>query len=189
MENRLIQFKSEAESTPIKIVADAAIAVGAVGEGRLLPLLVLDTSQRPDIDALVTMHPPWVPGEVESSWIRMPGGRSRVGLLLSFSRPAELNVVIEFVVRTHGGLVDQIARARGFYLQPGKPGARPDYLSEHSSLLVEVAAEFGAEWDRILLSELQRGFRQEGMSRAEARSAAVELVASWRKLTETRMRP
>ncbi len=188
MKRRLVDFRKERESVPIRVVADAAIATGSVGEGRLIPLLVLDTSQRPDVDELVRIHGRSAPGDAVSTWVRMSGAESRVGLWLSFSRPAELNMVIDFVLRTHGGLVDQILRTHGFYLQPGGPDSTPDLLGTRPTILVEVAADFGSDWDRILRRSLQRDYRQQGLSRAEAEQAASCLVTEWRRVFEMRVR-
>lgn len=187
MGKRLVDFRAAKESIPINVVADAAIATGSVGEGQLIPLLVLDTSQRPDVDELVRILGRSAPGDVVSTWVRMSGAESRVGLWLSFSRPAELDMVVDFVLRTHGGLVDQIIRTHGFYLQPGGPDSKPDPLGKQPSILVEVAADF-SEWDRTLLRSLQRDYRREGLSRVEAELAATQLVAEWRRVFGIRVR-
>jgi hypothetical protein len=187
MEKRLVDFRAAKESVPINVVADAAIATGSVGEGRLIPLLVLDTSQRPDVDEFVRIHVRSAPGDVVSTWVRMSGAESRLGLWLSFSRPAELEMVVGFVLRTHGGLVDQIIRTHSFYLQPGGPDSRPDQLGGQPSILFEVAAGF-SEWDRTLLRSLQRDYRRDGLSRAEAELAATQLVREWRRVFGVRVR-
>ena len=49
----------------VPIVADAAIASGAVGDGRLIPLVILDTTNRPDLVDLFTAHDKMLPGDAD----------------------------------------------------------------------------------------------------------------------------
>lgn len=49
-----VRHPAEAEAVPV--VADAGIATVGVGDGRMIPLLILDTSQRPDIEDMVKAH-------------------------------------------------------------------------------------------------------------------------------------
>ena len=42
--------------TPVPIVAEGAISSTTLGDGRLIPVLILDTSNRPDIDEFVRVH-------------------------------------------------------------------------------------------------------------------------------------
>src|SRR6266536_2220208 len=59
------------EILPIKdfvpIVADGAMA-GPVAEGANIPLVILDTSKRPDIAEAIRVHAYLPPGDVASSW-------------------------------------------------------------------------------------------------------------------------
>jgi hypothetical protein len=43
-----IKLRSEREQKPILIAADAAIATTVLGQGKLIPLVILETSERPD---------------------------------------------------------------------------------------------------------------------------------------------
>jgi len=44
----LIDLSHEREKDAVRIVADGAIAHPGIGDGRLIPLVILDTSVRPD---------------------------------------------------------------------------------------------------------------------------------------------
>lgn len=44
-----IELSHEREKDALRIVADGAIAHPGVGEGRLIPLVILDISSRPDL--------------------------------------------------------------------------------------------------------------------------------------------
>ena len=51
-----IPLRHEAEAQPVPIVADGMIATAVMGEGRNIPLLILNTSCRPDIETMVQAH-------------------------------------------------------------------------------------------------------------------------------------
>src|SRR5688572_26199743 len=111
-----------AQRAPLKIVGDAAIATVAVGEGRLIPLIILDTANRPDIVAMVQAHAKGVTGDVRSSWSDSKLlSRSHVRLTLEFTGPSDCVVIIDFDVEKEGVLVEQILHSQGLYVQPGKP--------------------------------------------------------------------
>jgi hypothetical protein len=47
---------------PVPIVADAAIATDVVGDGRFIPLVILDTVDRPDIAEIIELQEKVPPG-------------------------------------------------------------------------------------------------------------------------------
>src|SRR5262245_50724883 len=144
-----VSFRTAAEAVSVPIVADAAIATGGIAEGRLLAVLILDTSQRPDIDELVRLHEYMPPGDVGCQWASLHGiNDDSIALVLEFERPAELKVILEFEVRERGALVDLILRGRGFYLQPGRPGDRLKTAFERPRILVDIPdTGFDEQWD------------------------------------------
>jgi hypothetical protein len=107
-----------AETRPVRIVADAAVSTRGRQGGRLLPLLLLDTSDRPDISELIRLHQSSGPGDVKTQWGKVEGGghEGTVALFLIFIRPVELFVVLEFEIVRHGILVEQTLNSRGLYL-------------------------------------------------------------------------
>ena len=119
-----LTLNNEREAKPVWIVADAAMATVVIGDGRLIPLLILDTTERDDIDNLVRMQADVPPGDVSCQWGDIDYDDGKINLVLTFTRPAEVVVVLEFDVVRQGGLVDQILSAKSVYLQPGRPGDR-----------------------------------------------------------------
>ena len=51
-----VSIQHPVEAEPVPIVADASVATVAIGDGRMIPLLILDTSKRPDIEDMVKAH-------------------------------------------------------------------------------------------------------------------------------------
>jgi len=181
-------FRSTREAAPVRIVGDAAIATGASNEGRLVPLLILDALQRPDIGELIRVHQALGPGDVEVSWGQRQGRKGTVTLFLDFHRPVAVSAVLEFDVDRQGGLVDLIVRSRSVYLQAGRDGDRFVTTPDAPRILVEVPdTQFGPVWEKLALRELTRTFRSRGLSRSRARDAARQFLKEWRSFSDIRM--
>jgi hypothetical protein len=87
-------------------------------------LVILDTADRPDLEEFIRVHQYAGPGDVTSQWAALEDSSGRVGLMLTFSGRMELTVVLAFNPGAQFGLVDQIIRAKGLYLQVGRPDDR-----------------------------------------------------------------
>ena len=152
---------SSYQLTPVTVVADGAVA-GRDALGVLIPVLIIDTRDRPDINDVIEAHTVQPSGDVEAVWgRRLAKGldtRSMITLALHFIRPIESHVVIDFDIVKAGGLVDQIIRSRFVYLQAGKPGDRLSNSFNNPRILVEVVAahEFLDQWDKMLHDHLVR---------------------------------
>ena len=181
------------EAEPVPIAGDAGIATIAVGDGRMIPLLILDTSKRPDIDDMVKAHHHMEgQGDVKSNWGRPNTffDTGVVSLTLTFEKPSRCLILLSFDIGKYGGVVDQIIHSQGLYIQPGTPGDRLRTTFDVPRVLAEVPArEFQPEWDRMLRKATRKRFQKEhGMSRAEAKLATETFVAEWRDLWSKRIR-
>ncbi|MDE3170209.1 MAG: hypothetical protein KGL75_08700, partial [Acidobacteriota bacterium] len=78
-----IAIKRLEEARPVPIVADAAISTVGVHGGRMLPVLLLDCSARPEIAELIRVHDALGPCDVVSQWGQVPGHQSTVALFLT----------------------------------------------------------------------------------------------------------
>ncbi len=183
-----IRFASAREARPVEVVGDAAIAAGPIAEGRAVPLLILDTSDRPDLEELIRIHQEVNPGDVQTQWAQLRGKAGTVCLLVEFERPLELSVLLEFTIEAQGGLVDLILRSRGFYLQGGRKGDRLITTRRAPRILVEVPkSDFGPIWEQLLMKSVTATFRQRGLKRAAARQAARGFITEWRRVGNLRM--
>src|SRR6266511_2683149 len=109
---------------PIPIVADAGIATERMGDGRLIPLVIVDTTDRLDLEEFIRVHQYAGPGDADSQWATLEDSSGRVGLVLTFKKPMEMTVVLAFDPMNQGGLVDQIIQSKGLYIQAGRKGDR-----------------------------------------------------------------
>lgn len=173
---------------PVPIVADAAISTKAIGDGRLIPLVILDTTDRPDLDELMRVHEHVRPGDVVSQWATLQDSSARLGLLLSFKKPMEMTVLLAFDIAKQGGLVDQIIRTRGLYIQAGRKGDRFIANPDSPKIIIEIPdMGFSREWDNLFLRATIKRMRQSGLTRREAKEAARLHITNWRKFGDFRI--
>jgi hypothetical protein len=185
-----VSLRHPREAAPVPIVADAAISTVGLHGGRMLPVLLLDTSSRQDVAEFIRVHESLGPGDVEVQWGKLDGHERTVALFLKFIRPIELFLILEFDIVRQGILVDQALTGQGVYIaRADGPGDRLKFDVGRPKVLVEVAdTGFRQIWDGLLNKHLVRHFREEGLSRHESRSAARSLIKELRKIGSLRMR-
>ncbi len=183
-----ILLNHKVESEPVPIIADGAIAAVGVADGRLIPVLIVDASSRPDVEDMIRAHKGMDPGDVESIWAMVSQRKpDHVRLVLSFARPVRCIVLLEFDIVHQGGLVDQIVQSECLFLQSGQEGSRLSSTLPEHRILVEVPSKvFRPEWDRILHEALVKDLRKRGFGKQEAARKAGEAVQVWRQLGRSR---
>lgn len=179
------------EARPVRIVGDAALSTRGLHGGRLLPLLLLDTSDRPDISEFIRIHSKTSElGDVKTQWCQIQGHDRTAVLLLTFIRPVELFMILEFDIVRQGILVAQALAGQGMYLAIAEHEA--DRLKENidrPKVLIDVPdTGFGKTWDDLFYKHLAEDFRGRGLSRSDSRRAARSAIEELRKFGSLRMR-
>lgn len=173
----------------VPIVADAAIATEWMGDGRLIPLVIVDTTDRPDFEEFIRIHQFTGPGDAESQWATLEDSSGRVALLLTFKKPMEMTVALPFDPMKQCGLVDQIIHTRGLYIQAGRKGDRLIKNPDAPKVIVEIPdTGFSRTWDEIFLRAVVKRMRRGGLTRREAKQAAQSHIKDWRKFGNFRMK-
>jgi hypothetical protein len=184
-----IPVRTEREARPVRIVWDAAIATTIIGDGRLIPLLIIDASERPDVSELVRIHKHLPLGDVICQWGDLDAGDGKIDLFLRFERPVELVLILQFDVVRQGGLVDYILIAKAVYIQPGREGDRFVASMDNPRILVEIPdTGFQEEWNRMFHKHILLDLRRRGLSRKEAKLAATRFIEEWREFGRFRMK-
>jgi hypothetical protein len=185
-----IRFNHPREARPVRIVADAAISTQGTHGGRMLPVLLLDTSDRPDMEGFILIHQAYGPGDVKVQWGQVEGREGTVALFLTFIRPMELFMVLEFDIVRQGILVEQALTGQGIYLT--KAEGNDDRLMKNldrPKVIVEVGdTGFGKIWNDLFHKHLAKDFRDSGLSRSDSRRAARSAIEELRKFGSLRMR-
>ena len=187
--NKEFLFHNKREKKLIPIVGDAAIASEKIGDGRLVPLIIIDTSDRPELSELIRVHQHLPPGDVEVQWGQVQGATGRVVLVLSFRKPVETVAILDFDIIKQGILVDQILTARFFYLQSGQPGDRFITNPTAPRIFVEVPdTHFREHWDKLFHKQITKYMRTKGFARKQAKQAAIQAIKQMRDFGRFRMK-
>lgn len=182
-----ITFNHPTERVPLSVVSDGAIANVRVANGKLIPVLLIDTSSRPDIEDLIKAHKYISPGDVKSNWGKFSRESNTINLVLLFERPSKCIAILEFNILKHGGIVGQIVLSEALYLQSGKEGERVSSTLDREKILVEVPSKkFQPEWNNILFKALETDEKKKGMSKRQAKDYSSSVIKEWRKLGEMR---
>ena len=184
-----IQLSNKAEKEPVPIVSDAAVATRGLADGRIIPVLIIDTSLRPDIEDMIKAHKHVGAGDANSAWsIPSRFDKSRIILVLTIIKPSRCVIILEFNIARQGGVVDQIIHAQGLYIQPGKVGDRLTSTIDNERLLVEVPSRhFRKEWDNVLRKAITKDFQKKGLSRNVAKIATESFIKEWRQFGSSRI--
>ncbi len=184
-----LSIKLPNDSGALPIISSAAIVSKGLADGRIVPVLILDSSKRSDFIELVKAHDFLPPGDVTVWWGRLEKSETdSVSLFLSFTRPAELTVYITFNIITEGVLVDLILSAKSVFLELGKLGDRYVVNSNNPSIHAEIPdTEFGAQWDKMFHETIAKNFRKSGMAKKDATKSAKDAIEQWREIGKYRM--
>jgi hypothetical protein len=183
-----LAFPYEIPGPPIPIVSDAAIATDAIGDGRFVPVVIMDTTARPDITEMIEVHEKFPPGDVISAWGSINSGpRDHIALFLHFQRPIVAGLALNFDLSRQGTVVDLALRARAIYLQAGKPGDRLHASLDAPRMVAELNGEMPQRrWDELWTTAIKHRLRAEGFRNGEAKRVAARLVEETRNKFKNR---
>jgi hypothetical protein len=185
--NEVILLNHPIERIPVSIVHDSALANRDVCGGRMVPLLFLDTSERPDVKTCLEVHrESQIAGEVKTSWGRRDSPDSGpITLMIRFQKPAVCTIILHFDLEKYGGLVDQIVRAKAVWLTWGAAGDGFLDAQERIKVLVQIESEdFCEQWDDVLDKTLQKQARRGGATKQEAKDYSLKVRQEWRKVSD-----
>lgn len=171
------------------LIGDGAIANKKTADGRLIPVLILDTTVKKELEHLVNMHEESNLEDVISVWGYNRFNKKSVTLLLYFTNPIELKVAISFDVLNHHTLIEGIRISRAVYIQPGVPGDRVRHDVNAPKIIVEIPAKTTFdEWDNILKKALSKKLKREGVGKKSLKTAVSNYIAVGRDIWGKRIK-
>lgn len=175
---------------PIPIITDGLQTTRHIGEGRWIPIVVVDPSDRPDVSELFARYPREPQGEVETRWATPKKFRHIFILDIHFKRPVQCEFSLAFDIARQGIIVDYIMDSEAVYLQVGSPGDRVRDLVDEGRILVEVP-ERGTKdiWEHLFHKYMARELRKRGLRRKASTRVAKRVIESLRSIRESRLRP
>lgn len=172
-----------------KIIANGAISVVEVGEGRVIPSIIIDIGKHNEILDLVKLHKNALSGDVDLSWRKELSifKNKSIFLHLNFKKPLEVSFGIEFILTKDYALIDGIIQTRSFYLLIGKEGDKVSDLKNESVMIEVPDLGFDLEWEKRL-SEIVKneGRKIHSMTKKELSNWSNEMVRKMRKLWNMR---
>ena len=157
----------------LNIVGDGAIASTKTADGRLIPVVILDTTVKKDLEHLVHMHGQSETGDVTSIWAIKRFNHDFVSLVLYFKNPMELKIAISFNTLKNSALVEGILTSRAIYIQPGIR-----HNINAPKILVEIPARTTFDkWNDIFEKAVRKKLKKEGISNKALNNAAQEHIS------------
>jgi hypothetical protein len=176
------------EQQPVPIVADAAIGTSRIRNGRLVPLLILDTTERQDLEELIRIHQYFSAGDVNIRWVMPEGTNDSVVLYLAFKNPVALEAIIQFDIHKQGILVEQALTASALFIQAGRKGDRFIQNPNAPKLIVEIGnTGFQETWDKLWFKRMVRAMKNNGLGRQQAKRAARQFIDDLRRVGQVRV--
>jgi len=167
----------------VPIVHDGAIATQKVGEGRMIPVLIVDCSEKVELRDLIYAHEDSGVGDVTITWATERWKNDKILLQLEFSRPSSLKIILEFNITKQGGVIDSIFHANALYLQAGEPDSKIIDGLNGGNILVEVPdTGFFSKWDSLYTKAIVKKFKKSGFSKSEAKKSTEEFKSRLREM-------
>ncbi|MFZ2406775.1 MAG: hypothetical protein WAW41_16695 [Methylobacter sp.] len=167
----------------VPIVGDGAIANPDFGDGRFIPVLIVDCCNHSALLDLILIHSETPPGDVVAKWGRRRFEKKHIYLTLDFKRPVETSASFCFNVAKQSILVDWIRNARGVYLQPTESGSKVSEGINSPKISVEIPSSATLpDWEEIYRDSLIKRYVKSGFSKTQAKEAAIQHLARSREL-------
>lgn len=172
----------------LKIVSDAVISRLHVVNGKNVPLIIVDTTDLPEVERAILTRPTEKDGHANTKWGKSVDDKY-ITLVFSFLDPVPIDFFVSFNAEKQGGLVDLIIHSQLLYLQPGKPGDRLSSTMSSPRLLVEVPSRhFTKEWNLIFQRVMAKRFIKMGLKKKDAKKAALDFHKEWGIIREFRLK-
>ncbi len=164
----------------LRVVGDGAIA-GPAFEGKMVPVLILDTRNMPLVEEAIRMSEFAQPGDVRVAWIAWK--YVPLALSLELIQPVPVSFVVPLAPERYAMLIEAMLKSGAVYIQGGKPGDRIKRDIDKKRLAVGIPpSEFGASWPALYKREMTRALMKRGLSRREAGQVAAksrETFSDW----------
>lgn len=157
----------------VPVVGDGAISTSKWGEGRLIPVVIVDVSNNFELRNLIDVHQHTPPGDVETTWARKRFDDKYIFLKMEFFRPVSTTIYLPFRLSGYADLVGGIIKSRAMYLQPHESGRSVSDGVNNPKILVEVAAVF-EQWVDVYRKTMVKRYRALKHSKKDALNLADE---------------
>ncbi|WP_316674830.1 hypothetical protein [uncultured Tolumonas sp.] len=185
----LLNKFTKPQGVPIlKVISDAGIANPHVGDGRLIPIAVLDCSSLPELSTFIELHKHTPPGDVVSTWAIPRITKQFMYLFLNFTKPSQIKTVIEFNTYTQFALIDGIIQSRALIIRSSVTGEKFSENIDAPSIMFEVPEETTPDyWEALYFKRVKNKLKNSGVPKAHLSELAEEHIKRMRELWARRL--
>lgn len=170
-DNVITDRMKKAENVPILKIGNLRQTL--LMEGRVIASIVLDTTNRPDIESMILSHQDINSGHVLTTWALNKKNKNEVILVIEFTEPFNCCFSLIMNIEKYGMAIENIMRYNVVYLQSRNLG-NSDNILLLPSILIEVPSEEAKRyWDTHLILQTEKFFRKRGYSKKSAKQKTL----------------
>jgi hypothetical protein len=173
------------------IQENGLIGSSILGEGRMIPALVLNCENDSTLSDLIDVHLNTDSGDVIVQWGSPLNFfvRNKIWTLnVKFSKPMEFEFNIDFDLEKHYSIIDAIFQSRGLYIGYGFVGDKVSKVTD-KLILIEVAdTKIDKKWNDKLFDVLKKRFRKNGANKKELNREVNAHLKKMREILTTRVK-
>lgn len=174
------------ESIPLKISNVSLISSKGIADGKLLPIIFLDCTERPDIDKVFIDHKNLkeFSGDVETCFgFKSRFNKSSILLHIMLKKPIKFTIIIDFILSKDSSALDLLIRHQGCYIQSNSQGNSFVESADSPRILVEIPSDQISEaWEKIYFNSMKKNFLKKGFNKAKSIELATSLINELRKI-------
>lgn len=181
---------------PLSIIRDAIMWREEYVQGRAIPVIIIDSSEREDIKNLFALHQSLNRyGNVSHTWMISKTSPLRIFLSLRFLDPVETSIFLEFNLPSQNMLIDLILYSECLLLQASSP--EPPIPSAGPQIFIEVLREdnFATIWPERNMDLHTAHFRamknengKRMYSKAESKDLALKMIKQSEEFINVQMK-
>jgi len=172
----------------LPVVGDAGVGIEGFADGKIVPVVIIDAVNAPEVQELIKMHQHVEDGDAIFAWGYPRGDNLEMHLLMRFLRPMEVEFGIKFDLRKDVLLVDAITTAGVLHIQCGQPGDRFIHNLDAPQIHADVSSiQDKPRWATIRDKIIVKRFRKFGLSKKAAQKAKDEYLKSILGLQDFRL--
>lgn len=185
---KLTKNTKEKKVPMVPIVSDALILQRDLADGRSIPLIIIDTTNYPEIARAIDLHSETAQGEVALTWGKSSDSKFIVLDIESIS-PVEIKYTIVFNVTKHHSLLNIILKTHLLYIQAGTPGDRLGNNLNAPKLLIELPiSSFESEIMRLIEKAKIQRFKKLKVKRKDLKKVIEEFDSNWNAFLSERFK-
>ncbi|MWW26644.1 hypothetical protein [Algibacter lectus] len=161
------------------------ISSPTLGEGRMIPALVVSKENDKSLKELINIHLDTPPGDAVVQWGApfIHYFRPKIWHLhIAFSQPMDYKFEIEFNLEKDYSLIDAIHLSRALYLIYGEKGEKVSQKTDEMILVEIPEMHSDVLWNKTLNNILNRKFKKIGIPKKEIKKEIKNHISNMRKL-------